>query len=699
MTLRLFHSPGCAARLAGLALTASLLAPLPAAAQGWDPSGNPQLSGVYYFREVSYGTDQYGDITGAASAYGNITFGGDGTYSIAVAQVFDLSQGSIQQYSLTGTYSISSSGYGFMSSPNTELNGAQIFVLVSNGILTGSSTESGFNDFIVAAPQPSSAPAFTGSYSLSYLNFINLQPNEAYDALVQMTPNGAGSAGSANVTYYVGNSATPTTVSESKITYSISNGAVALNFPNSSSLPLTGSEYLYISPDGNFVFGGAPDGIDMFVGVRTGSPPLYQGIYYQSGLDVNESNLANNTADFDSFYGSYYTTQGANIIGHQRIVFDSGGAGSYTYSDSFPAGSNGTYTDTGSSVQYVSGNSGIVIGLGMGPYLGINVALPAPALSGSGVFLNPLGVVNAASFAPFTAGVSPREYLTLFGSGLAASPVSAPSLPFPTTLGNVQVLINNVAAPLSYVSPTQINLLVPAEIPETAGSIVQIQVINGSNASNAITEFVYASTAGVFSQSANGLGYAAALHNSDYSLVTPSNPAQPGETLAIFLTGLGDVSPSPPDGVAGPLPPSQPLSQTTNASTASIAGTAATVSFSGLAPGLAGYQIDLTVPAGLSAGDSVLEIVGADSSTAETLIPVGGSGTAAPASSSAAPRGRLRRRPANSRPPYAPMAAAAGTSTQARVAELFNSASRICNCRSPSANCGYSAGAARSSTE
>jgi uncharacterized protein (TIGR03437 family) len=386
----------------------------------------------------------------------------------------------------------------------------------------------------------------------------------------------------------------------------------------------------------------------MFVGVRTGSPPTYQGTYYQAGLDVNESDLASGSVDFASYYGSYYATSAGNIIGHQRIVFDSGSPIGYTYAGTFPVSANGSYTDTGSSTQYVAGSGGIVIGLGIGPYLGINVALPAPSLSGSGVYLNPQGVVNAASFAPFTAGVSPREYLTLFGSGLAAAPVPAPSLPFPTTLGNVHVLIDNVAAPLSYVSPTQINLLVPAGIPETAGSIVQIQVVNGTKASNTVTDFVYQSTAGVFSDSANGLGDAAALHNADFSLVTSSNPAQPGETVDIFLTGLGDVLPSPPDGVAGPSPPSQ-LSKTTVTPTVEIGGTAATVSFSGLAPGLAGYQIGLTVPSGLTTGDNVLEVDGADSSTVETLISIGDSSAEVKPTTGATPHGRLRKRPSGPR--------------------------------------------------
>ena len=306
----------------GLLLLVLFLGTLPAAGQSWDTSGNGQLKGTYYFREVSYATDQEGDIMDGTSAYGNVTFSGSGTYTITVAQVFDVSQGGVEQYSLAGTYSISASGYGFMSSPNTELSGTQILGLVSNGIFIGSSTENGINDFMVAAPT-SSLSTFSGSYSLSYLNFINLEPNEAYDALVKISPNGSGSIGNASVTYYAENSTTPATANEPGVKYTISNGAVAITFPASNSLPLTGAEYLYISPDGNFVFGGSPTGIDMFVGVKTGSPPTYQGTYYQAGLDVNESDLVDSNVDFGSYYGSYYATAAGNIIGHQRIVFDS----------------------------------------------------------------------------------------------------------------------------------------------------------------------------------------------------------------------------------------------------------------------------------------------------------------------------------------------------------------------------------------
>ena len=72
-----------------------------------------------------------------------------------------------------------------------------------------------------------------------------------------------------------------------------------------------------------------------------------------------------------------------------------------------PASIAGNYTDTAAARQYtISAEGSIRIGVGTGPYLGINVALQAPVLTGEGVFLNPAGVINSASFAPFTAEVA-----------------------------------------------------------------------------------------------------------------------------------------------------------------------------------------------------------------------------------------------------------------------------------------------------
>jgi uncharacterized protein (TIGR03437 family) len=248
--------------------------------------------------------------------------------------------------------------------------------------------------------------------------------------------------------------------------------------------------------------------------------------------------------------------------------------------------------------------------------LGISVALQAPSFSGDGVFLNPVGVVNAASSSPFTSGIARGELITLYGTNLAPDTAVAPDTPFPSILRGVQVMINNRPAPIYVVSPTQLSVLVPYA---TEQSIAQIQVINNGVSSNPVSVFVNLTAPGVYTSPAGGLGYAAALH-SDFTLVTPSSPASVGEIVSVYVTGLGDVNPSVPDGTAGL---SDPLSFTTSTFTAFVNGISAPVYFAGLAPQLTGiYQLNVQIPAGVTAGDVTLDISGPDSYTSEALITV-----------------------------------------------------------------------------
>ncbi len=156
--------------------------------------------------------------------------------------------------------------------------------------------------------------------------------------------------------------------------------------------------------------------------------------------------------------------------------------------------------------------------------------------------------------------------------------------------------------------------------------VAQFQVDNNGAVSNTVTMLVNATTPGVFSANASGLGYGAIEH-ADGTLVTSSSPAQPGETVMIFVAGLGLVFPPVPDGTQAPV---SPLSYTSPANdiTADVHGTAATITFEGLAPYLIGlYQINLTIPSTATAGDNYVEIMGPDSDNLQALIPIGSGGT------------------------------------------------------------------------
>ena len=187
----------------------------------------------------------------------------------------------------------------------------------------------------------------------------------------------------------------------------------------------------------------------MFIGVRTGAGHSQRAVLSGGSPGRRVASSRHGAGTIYTSYGSLAAISGGAIIGHQRffepIYY---GTQDYTYSDSFPAGTPGGYTDANTSTQYlISGDGGVLVGFGIGPYLGINVAVHAPTFSGSGVYLDPTGVQNAASFAPFTARVARGELLFLTGSGFADQFVEASiHSPFPKTLGGVQVMINGVPA-------------------------------------------------------------------------------------------------------------------------------------------------------------------------------------------------------------------------------------------------------------
>jgi uncharacterized protein (TIGR03437 family) len=615
----------------------------PAVAQTWDNTGNKLLNGRYYFREVTL--TSAGD---AYAAYGTIIFS-NGTYTLGSDAVYiQASTGLEQAYTTGGSYSLAASGFGFI---NNSLIGSPIYGLVgANGVFVGSITETNVNDIFIAAPvSAQNAGTLSGPYSIAYADPLGaLTGGTPFGALLTLNSSGGGSIGSVNVSAYVDTS-TPQTQSISGVSYTVSNNAFVVSFPanNNSTNLVQGQEFLYSTPDGSFVFGGSPQNFDMLVGVRTNSTGTFGGLYYSAGLQIDNSSLdSSGQYGVNTYYGSFNANNGV-ILGHQRVEASDGNPYGFTYSDVY-TGTDGNYTDDYLGAQFISGVGGDTqISVGIGPYPGISVAVRAPSFSGSGVYLSPTGIVSNASFSPFTAGVSPCDVVILEGNNLGPATLQgASSLPLPTNLANVKVLINNIEAPISYVSSHQIAALVPYDITD---SVAQFQVNNNGQLSNVITEYVNLTTPGVFTQDSSGSGYAAALHKNG-SLVTPDSPAEAGETVAVYMSGLGTVFPAILDGVGAP---SNPPSTTSSTFVADISGTTANIAFEGLAPGFAGlYQVNIQIPTGLTSGDNAIGIGGPDSYNSEAFISVGSSGAvAAPAAH--VHKKAVRRRGAMRKSPFA----------------------------------------------
>jgi uncharacterized protein (TIGR03437 family) len=638
------------------------LAALPLGAQtySWDNSGNGLLKGTYYFRQVVWvvgGSD--GSLGEAAALYGTINFDGNGNYSTS-AQIYDINGNGVtqQNYNVTGTYSIAASGYGFLDSP--LVTGDFVDGLVANGIFIGSSTDngSGYNDLFIAAPLGSPQPSMSslnGSYSLLSLDMpFTASPTEARDILVNFTADGNGHLNSVTASGYIGiGGTTPVRQSLGSLKYVASNGAFNLQFGSKFSATnvdtnlILDNHYIYMSPDGNFIFGGSPNGWDMMVGVKNGSAaPKFSGLYYQAGMDEDVSTLANGFGNTDNYFGSVKSLGNGTILGHQRILStalftaDSTNVYDSTYADTFTVNADGSGDDPLQHYYFANGGA-IRIGIGKPPgngappLLGISVALQAPAMTApsSAPYIDPTSISNSASSALFTTSITVGELVTIYGSNLAAD--SKQDATFPTTLDGVQVQVNGVYAPILSVNECGPYPCVTFMVPyETSGIIAQIQLFNKSVASNIVTAYVATlptgggTAPGVFTFPAGGLGYAAAQHTSDFSLITPQNPAHPGEVIAVYLTGIGPVTPAVSDGAPGPVP----VASADSAVEVFIDGTQATTSFVGLTPQVIGLaQINVTVPTGLSAGDHVFEVAGPDSDTAEALISISGSAAARPA--------------------------------------------------------------------
>jgi uncharacterized protein (TIGR03437 family) len=197
------------------------------------------------------------------------------------------------------------------------------------------------------------------------------------------------------------------------------------------------------------------------------------------------------------------------------------------------------------------------------------------------------GVVNGASF---VADIAPGSLASVFGTNLATAEAWAASLPLPAELGRAQVLVRGLPVPLLYVSPLQINFLMPAGTPAGPNEIIVVNKSLGSVSESArVTVTVNQVAPAIFNDPAAGVG---AIHVASERVKTNARPAHGGEYIEIYATGLGSVHATDrgqeTDQPVTVLLDGQPLTD---------------VPYAGLNGGYVGlYQVNARIPAGISPG-------------------------------------------------------------------------------------------------
>jgi len=628
---------------------------IPAAAQTFDTSGNNKLHGDYFVRQVvTTNLDQNTSAIGRAlSLIGIMTFDGNGNYTFSGQKTDTNVGGPAAAYSTSGLYSVESNGMAQLTNPIDKTD-TEFGAIAGVGPMSivASATKGAYLDVFIAVQAGSGVTngSVNGSYNVGFIDFMQANASQVRDGYYNLTSSGDGNFGSVSINGAMANQGnTQVTQQFPGVTYAITSaeGAGTLTFPTAST-PLTalvsGQKTFYISADGNLLLGGDPNGFDLIMGIKSfsGSPSnnIYQGTYYSAALENDASDVADGNNKIDSFYGStlalgtqadtYFDSQGATIL-HERLVIFNIPAYDYTTDGTFDFSSGPSFND--GVYQYQLGVSGqAVLIVGTGSYYSMSVNLMAQSTTPvTSVFIDPLSIFNAASYAPITNSVAPGEFVTIFGLNLSAGTQSAQTLPLPTTLGNTQVMVNGQPAPLHYVSPTQINLLVPYATPQ---GFATFQVINNKVVSNQVTVYSALTAPGVFTLNSldggtypSGIGPAAVLH-ADYSLVTQENPAVAGETLQLFVNGLGSVTPKVADGAAAPSSPLSYVDEYTSGALAmdildanSVDTPVDTIPFAGLAPYYAGlYQINFVVPNGVASGIAYVNISTNEAFTQEAKL-------------------------------------------------------------------------------
>jgi uncharacterized protein (TIGR03437 family) len=258
----------------------------------------------------------------------------------------------------------------------------------------------------------------------------------------------------------------------------------------------------------------------------------------------------------------------------------------------------GTYTGTVTFTPTTPGYSTPVT-VAVKLVLTATMATPAPAISAG-------GVVNGASFQAGT-GIAPGSYVTIEGANLSSKTDTWNSSivggRLPASLDGVTVTFGDVPGYISYVSSTQINVLVPA----LALGSTSVQVINNGafQSASSLTVGVNQAAPAFFLLGGNQviatrLDYSYAVPNGTIAGLT-TVPAKPGDVLVLWGTGFGPTTPAT---LLGQVTPSDQTYSSSTPVTVTINNVPATVYGAALAPGYAGlYQVAIQVPTSLANGN------------------------------------------------------------------------------------------------
>jgi uncharacterized protein (TIGR03437 family) len=382
-------------------------------------------------------------------------------------------------------------------------------------------------------------------------------------------------------------------------------GSVALYIPSWSSIggasvaPYGGTDWIQLSDPGS------PDpGVNLFCGEHSFDSIMYQDIDVSPAASLIDAGQV--TYEVSAWLGSLSRTASPTLT---YTFFDWSGnqLAATAQLGPFAEQDNGLY-EISNGDMLPSGTRRVHILLTFPPgnqALADDIAFTLAAPSGPPV-IDGGGIVSASDFGGFPV-VAPGTWIEIYGINLTSSAATTWSGSnfvngvAPTKLGDVTVSVGGEAAYIDYISPGQVNALVPSDVPYGTGE-VNITLTNSNGTSDPFPIYVYQTLPGLLAPASftlNNQQYVAAiLQDGNYALPAGAisglgtRPAMPGETVTIYGVGFGPVSPDFP---AGTVVTAQ--NSLTNAIAFFFGNTQAETTYDGLAPSFVGlYQFNVVVP-------------------------------------------------------------------------------------------------------
>lgn len=248
----------------------------------------------------------------------------------------------------------------------------------------------------------------------------------------------------------------------------------------------------------------------------------------------------------------------------------------------------------------------------------------------------PVTTVSAASYVGSPAPLAPNSIVAAFGTQLAIGTQSAATQPLPTTLLGTTVTVNNIPAQLFFVSPNQINYLIPANVP--AGDTQVVVTATQGNGDQIVSRGqvrIAGTGPSIFTADASGSGAPAAetgrINQNNQFVYDPVRPYGPDPA------NPGRIVPTPIDVGTAERPAYLILYGTglrnapVNAVRAVFGGIEIPVDFYGVAPGYTGLdQVNLKIPVSLK-GRGLVDVSMVVNGVASNAVTVNLAGSASQA--------------------------------------------------------------------